>query len=146
MRLTARITLLGIVALGLSATRTSLGAQGLEACKLITAMSVDRAADILRELDEPARSELLGGLAPPLKATLLSILGLLDSPSSGTYMLNNQKVESLDFAEYIRRLVARDVSAPRKLSDPSVLFALGASGGSDVAREKDEMVGQALPQ
>lgn len=38
-------------------------------------MSVDRAADILRELDEPARSELLGTLAPPLRATLLSILG-----------------------------------------------------------------------
>jgi len=50
----------------------------------------------------------------------------------------------ISFAEYIRRLVARDVSAPRKLSDPSVLFALGASGGSDVAREKDEMVGKAL--
>jgi putative ABC transport system ATP-binding protein len=36
------------------------------------------------------------------KSTLLSILGLLDSPSSGTYMLNNQKVESLDFAERAR--------------------------------------------
>ncbi|AMY00474.1 magnesium transporter [Mesorhizobium ciceri] len=46
-----------------------------KAGKLLTAMSVDRAADILRELDEPARSELLGGLAPPLRATLLSILG-----------------------------------------------------------------------
>ncbi|RUW10249.1 magnesium transporter, partial [Mesorhizobium sp. M1A.F.Ca.IN.022.05.2.1] len=43
--------------------------------KLLTAMSVDRAADILRELDEPPRSELLGALAPPLRATLLSILG-----------------------------------------------------------------------
>ncbi|TKB35074.1 MAG: magnesium transporter, partial [Mesorhizobium sp.] len=41
----------------------------------LTAMSVDRAADILRELVEPARSELLGALAPPLRATLLSILG-----------------------------------------------------------------------
>ncbi|RUX49017.1 magnesium transporter, partial [Mesorhizobium sp. M7A.F.Ca.CA.002.09.1.1] len=46
-----------------------------KAGKLLTAMSVDRAADILRELEEPARSELLGGLAPPLRATLLSILG-----------------------------------------------------------------------
>lgn len=46
-----------------------------KACKLLTAMSVDRTADILRELDEPARSELLGGLVPPLRATLLSILG-----------------------------------------------------------------------
>lgn len=46
-----------------------------KAGRLLTAMSVDRAADILRELEEPARSELLGGLAPPLRATLLSILG-----------------------------------------------------------------------
>ncbi|MBZ9854599.1 magnesium transporter [Mesorhizobium sp. CA13] len=46
-----------------------------KAGKLLTAMSVDRAADILRDLDEPARSELLGVLAPQLRATLLSILG-----------------------------------------------------------------------
>ena len=48
MRLTARNTLLGIVALGLSATRTSLGAQGLEACKLITA------AEAAEALGKPA--------------------------------------------------------------------------------------------
>src|SRR5215510_452238 len=36
------------------------------------------------------------------KSTLLSILGLLDSPSSGTYTLNNQPVQSLDFAERAR--------------------------------------------
>jgi putative ABC transport system ATP-binding protein len=36
------------------------------------------------------------------KSTLLSILGLLDSPTSGTYTLNGQKVESLDFAERAR--------------------------------------------
>ncbi len=47
----------------------------LRAGKLLSAMSVDRAADVLRELDEPARSELLGTQAPALKATLLSILG-----------------------------------------------------------------------
>ncbi len=33
------------------------------------------------------------------KSTLLSILGLLDSPSSGTYVLNNQPVESLTLAQ-----------------------------------------------
>ncbi|HET9316046.1 MAG TPA: ABC transporter ATP-binding protein [Vicinamibacteria bacterium] len=36
------------------------------------------------------------------KSTLLSILGLLDSPTSGTYTLNNQPVQSLDFAERAR--------------------------------------------
>jgi putative ABC transport system ATP-binding protein len=36
------------------------------------------------------------------KSTLLSILGLLDSPSSGKYHLNGQPVESLDFAARAR--------------------------------------------
>jgi len=36
------------------------------------------------------------------KSTLLSILGLLDSPTSGTYTLNGQTVQSLDFAERAR--------------------------------------------
>ncbi|MEI8700895.1 MAG: magnesium transporter [Mesorhizobium sp.] len=47
----------------------------VKAGRLLAAMSVDRAADISRDLAEPARSELLGGLAPPLRATLLTILG-----------------------------------------------------------------------
>ena len=36
------------------------------------------------------------------KSTLLSIVGLLDSPSSGIYLLNNQPVQSLDYAERSR--------------------------------------------
>jgi putative ABC transport system ATP-binding protein len=36
------------------------------------------------------------------KSTLLSILGLLDSPSSGTYLLNGRPVEDLDVAERAR--------------------------------------------
>ena len=36
------------------------------------------------------------------KTTLLSILGLLDSPSEGTYTLNNQAVEGLTFAQRAR--------------------------------------------
>jgi len=36
------------------------------------------------------------------KTTLLSILGLLDSPSSGTYMLNNQPVSGLTAADRAR--------------------------------------------
>ena len=36
------------------------------------------------------------------KSTLLSILGLLDSPSSGGYLLNGKQVESLSFAERAR--------------------------------------------
>jgi putative ABC transport system ATP-binding protein len=36
------------------------------------------------------------------KSTLLSILGLLDSPSEGSYTLNNQAVANLDFAQRAR--------------------------------------------
>ena len=36
------------------------------------------------------------------KSTLLSILGLLDSPTTGKYQLNSQPVESLDFAARAR--------------------------------------------
>jgi putative ABC transport system ATP-binding protein len=36
------------------------------------------------------------------KSTLLSIIGLLDSPTDGTYLLNNKPVQSLDFAERAR--------------------------------------------
>src|SRR5258708_3296648 len=36
------------------------------------------------------------------KSTLLSIIGLLDTPTDGTFMLNNKPVQSLDFADRAR--------------------------------------------
>ncbi len=36
------------------------------------------------------------------KSTLLSIVGLLDSPTDGTYVLNNKAVQGLDFSERAR--------------------------------------------
>ena len=36
------------------------------------------------------------------KSTLLSIIGLLDTPTDGTYVLNNKPVQSLDFADRAR--------------------------------------------
>jgi ABC-type lipoprotein export system ATPase subunit len=36
------------------------------------------------------------------KSTLLSIIGLLDTPTGGSYMLNGKAVESLDFADRSR--------------------------------------------
>jgi plasmid stability protein len=50
----------------------------------------------------------------------------------------------VSFAEYIRSLVARDLASPRKRSDPSILFALGRSIGSDVAENKDTMIAEAF--
>jgi hypothetical protein len=42
--------------------------------------------------------------------------------------------------EYVRRLVAKDLDARVLRADPSVVFNLGSSGGSDVARHKDAML------
>ncbi len=50
----------------------------------------------------------------------------------------------VSFAEYLRRLVARDLGGPRRAAEASVIFDLGHSGNSDVARNKDQMVGEAV--
>lgn len=50
----------------------------------------------------------------------------------------------ISLAEYVRRLLARDLTAPRAAADPSIVFDLGDSGGSDVARHKDRYSGEAV--
>lgn len=50
----------------------------------------------------------------------------------------------ISLAEYIRRLVSRDLEAPDAPGDVTALFALGDSGGSDVARHKDSYIGEAI--
>ena len=52
----------------------------------------------------------------------------------------------ISFAEYIRTLVERDLEQPRQTADPSAVFDLGRSNGSDVARNKESMLGEALSQ
>lgn len=54
----------------------------------------------------------------------------------------------ISFAEYIRRLVAGDLGEPKKSRpDISVLFDLGASAEpTDIARDKDKMIGEAAWQ
>jgi hypothetical protein len=50
----------------------------------------------------------------------------------------------VSFAEYVRRLVAADLGEPTTRSDVRDLFDLGDSGASDIARWKDEYVGDAV--
>jgi hypothetical protein len=50
----------------------------------------------------------------------------------------------VSFAEYVRRVVERDLGRPRRRLGASAVFSLGSSGGADVAREKDEMIGEAV--
>ena len=47
-------------------------------------------------------------------------------------------------AAYIRQLLARDLSQVPVSTDPSIVFDLGASGGSDIARDKDDLIGRAI--
>jgi hypothetical protein len=50
----------------------------------------------------------------------------------------------VSFAEYVRRLVVRDLAAPEAKSDPSTVFDLGRSRGSDIAGNKDTMIAEAF--
>jgi hypothetical protein len=51
----------------------------------------------------------------------------------------------ISFAEYVRRLVASDLGAPKPKVDISSVFNLGASPEpTNIARDKDKMIGEAL--
>lgn len=50
----------------------------------------------------------------------------------------------ISLAEYMRRLVTRDLGRPRAKADPILVFDLGSSGGSDIARDKDAMIAAAF--
>lgn len=50
----------------------------------------------------------------------------------------------ISFAEYIRRLVARDLVESARSVDRSLVFDLGSAGGSDVSSEKDRMIADAM--
>ncbi|MBZ9871236.1 magnesium transporter [Mesorhizobium sp. BR1-1-9] len=104
-----------------------------KAGKLLTAMSVDRAADILRDLDEPARSELLGVLAPPLRATLLSILGYPEGSAASIMTTEFVSVPS-DWTvgrtlDYIRRVErTRETVYAIYIVDPETHLLMRSTG------------------
>ena len=50
----------------------------------------------------------------------------------------------ISLAEYVRRLVAEDLGERAQTVDPSVVFNLGSSGGSDIAADKDAMIADAV--
>ena len=53
----------------------------------------------------------------------------------------------ISFAEYIRRLVRRDLTSPSADAvDVSAVFDLGGAGPSDIAREKDDLIGRAVAE
>lgn len=50
----------------------------------------------------------------------------------------------ISLAEYLRRLLARDLEAPRSDTDVGAIFGLGNSQGSDVARHKHDYLEEAV--
>jgi hypothetical protein len=50
----------------------------------------------------------------------------------------------ISLAEYVRRLVARDLTRPDQKVDVSSIFDLGSSGGSNIAANKDAMIAEAF--
>jgi hypothetical protein len=50
----------------------------------------------------------------------------------------------VSLAEYVRRLVARDLGERAPPRDASLVFDLGRSEGSDIAGDKDAMLAEAF--
>ena len=50
----------------------------------------------------------------------------------------------ISMAEYLRTMIDRDLAEPSPQGDVSSILALGDSGGSDIARHKDEYVNAAI--
>jgi len=50
----------------------------------------------------------------------------------------------VSLAEYLRRLVARDLTRPRAKIEVDRIFDLGNSGGSDIGKNKDAMIADSL--
>lgn len=50
----------------------------------------------------------------------------------------------VSLAEYVRRAVAADLQDEGCVTDPSAVFDLGSSTGSNIGRDKDMMLGEAF--
>jgi len=50
----------------------------------------------------------------------------------------------VSMAEYVRRLLARDLGTTTTMADPALVFDLGRSRGSDIAGNKDAMIADAF--
>ncbi len=52
--------------------------------------------------------------------------------------------QRISLAEYMRRLVNADLEPPPPSGDVSAIFGMFSSGGSNIARDKDKMLGEAV--
>ena len=50
----------------------------------------------------------------------------------------------ISLAEYVRRLLERDLGSAPVRADPTLVFDLGKSAGSNIAKDKDMMIAEAM--
>jgi hypothetical protein len=50
----------------------------------------------------------------------------------------------LSFAQYVVKLIERDLERPKSKTGIEAIFDLGSSDGSDIARNKKQMIGEAV--
>ena len=50
----------------------------------------------------------------------------------------------VSLAEYLRRLVSRDLAGAPTKADPAAVFDLGSSGGCNIAKDKSAMIAEAF--
>lgn len=50
----------------------------------------------------------------------------------------------ISLAEYVRRVLERDLGSTPVQADPALVFDLGRSGGANIARNKHDMVAEAV--
>jgi hypothetical protein len=77
-------------------------------------------------------------------ATMMARIQIALSPEDQRRARARATELGISFAEYVRRLIARDLGESPGSSDPHRLFDLGDSGGSDVAVQKYSYVGEAV--
>ncbi|HEX2464335.1 MAG TPA: hypothetical protein VHR17_06885 [Thermoanaerobaculia bacterium] len=50
----------------------------------------------------------------------------------------------VSFAEFVRTLLVEKLGEERPRVDPSIVFNLGSGGPTDIARDKDKLIGEAV--
>ncbi|MBI2683979.1 MAG: hypothetical protein HYX33_01080 [Actinobacteria bacterium] len=85
------------------------------------------------------------GLARRYDAAIMMVRSQISLPAEDQRSAKARAADlGISLAEYIRRLVRADLGERPAPGDVSAVFGLGRSEGSDIARHKDEYVGDAI--
>lgn len=68
------------------------------------------------------------------------------SPEQHARVKQKAAALGITMAEYVRRLVDRDLEPTDTVADPASIIAIGRSGGSDIATEGKDAVAAAIAE